>query len=389
MTQIIDLGKLRFNFAGQWLNTTEYEANDVVKYGGNVYVYIYGLKASATLPTDTVYWALMVEGFKFKGVYSSATTYHIGDGVAHGGKVYACILDNTNATPPNATYWSQFSDGIQYEGTYSGAAAYQKNDVVVYGGSAYIAKQDTTNNLPTASAFWDKFVEGVSSKAIYNSATTYVPDDIVAYGANLYRAIAGTLANVPTNTSYWSLYLSGVAFKGVWTTATAYGIGEVVSYGGNTYIALIQHASTTFAVDLAANKWLKYNSGIRYRGAWLISQTYLPDDVVTSDGSTYITTTLTTGGSAPSLGTNINFSLFAAAGIDGIDGSVVGLNKTGDSMTGPLIITTIAGSSGATINEFSTDKQFSDASDSAVPTEKATKAYMDKIQFNVYLNSIM
>ena len=69
MSQIIDLGKLRFHFAGDYDATTMYEVNDIVKYGGNVYVYTYALKASGNVPTDTTYWALMVDGFKFQSVY--------------------------------------------------------------------------------------------------------------------------------------------------------------------------------------------------------------------------------------------------------------------------------------------------------------------------------
>ena len=37
MSQIIDLGKLRFHFAGEYDAAQNYEVNDVVKYGGNVY----------------------------------------------------------------------------------------------------------------------------------------------------------------------------------------------------------------------------------------------------------------------------------------------------------------------------------------------------------------
>ena len=110
MSQIIDLGKLRFHFAGAYDAATTYEANDIVKYGGNVYVYTYGLKQSGKVPTDPAYWALMVEGFRFIGDYSNSANYRVGDGVAHGGKVYICILDSTGNTPPNATYWSQFAD---------------------------------------------------------------------------------------------------------------------------------------------------------------------------------------------------------------------------------------------------------------------------------------
>ena len=36
MAQILDLGKFRFDFKGAWSSATEYERNDVVRYGGNV-----------------------------------------------------------------------------------------------------------------------------------------------------------------------------------------------------------------------------------------------------------------------------------------------------------------------------------------------------------------
>ena len=169
MATILDLGKLRFHFAGAYDAATEYEMNDIVKYGGNVYVYANVVKATGNIPTNTAYWTLMVEGFKFRQVYDNATQYRVGDGVTHGGKVYICILDTQGNTPPNATYWSQFADGIQWEGDYNNATAYQKNDLVKYGSQVYIAKQDTTGNLPTDTTKWDKFVEGISPQGVYLS----------------------------------------------------------------------------------------------------------------------------------------------------------------------------------------------------------------------------
>ena len=190
MTQIIDLGKLRFSFAGEWLNTTVYESNDVVRYGGNVYVYTYALKTSANLPTNAAYWALMVEGINPQGVYAA--------------------------------------------------------DVA------------------------------------------YAPGDTVTYGGNLYRAL-GTVTNVlPDVTTSWGLLLTGFAFLGSWASGTAYKPNEVVQYGGNSYISLAAHASGAFSSDLAAAKWKKFNSGIRWRGAWAAGTAYLPDDVVTNGANTLL-----------------------------------------------------------------------------------------------------
>lgn len=478
MSQLIDLGKLRFHFAGNWSASTTYESNDIVKYGGNVYVYTYALKTAGTLPTDTAYWALMVEGFNFLGTFSTTANYKVGDGIAHGGVVYIAIKDSINITPPNATYWSRFLDGIQYEGEYSNTGIYQKNDVVRYGGSLYVAKQDGTNNLPTNTTYWDKFVEGVSPKSVYNDATAYVPNDLVAYGANIYRAKVETTGNQPSNTAFWELYVGGIKFQGnynpatqyfvndiavygnniyrsrltqsnilptvaanwelltsgnsykgvynnatgyyqgdivnyggnvyialgvttgnlptdatkwqiynsgfdfqgnwssvlqykigqvvsyggslykakadndnvnptttatwdkivagfkvsgVWATGTQYATEEVVTYGGNTYISILPHASTNFNTDLAAGRWQKFNSGIRWMGTWNSTTQYYKDDVVKAGSSSFIAVNDTIGGSNPAGGTNTNWSSFAT-GAEGF------LSKDGDAMLGMLTL---------------------------------------------------
>lgn len=289
MTTVVDLGKLRFYWAGDYNAATEYELNDVVKYGGNVYVYISVVKSVGNEPTDTEYWALMVEGINFLGDWSSATQYFIGDAIAYGSTIYVALADNINQQPDNfPLIWSQFTVGIQYEGVYSALTTYQKNDVVVYGPSAYIAKTTTSGNDPSNTTYWDAFVSGISAEGVYNNATAYVEDDVVAYGANLYVAKGNTTGNLPTDTTYWDLFIDTVRTRGTWTTATEYFVNDLVAYGGNTYVCLVQSVSGTFAIDLAASKWQVFNSGIRWRGAWSASTSYLTNDIVRNIGSSYI-----------------------------------------------------------------------------------------------------
>ena len=160
---LIDLGKLRFYWADSWNSSTEYELNDVVKYGGNAYVYTNALATTGNLPTNTTYWKTMVEGINFLGVYSTGTAYKPGDAVTHGGNLYLAENPTTGNTPPNATYWSKLASGIQYEGAFSSVTQYQKDDIVSYGGSVYIALQDTITNAPSSSAntaYWAKLVDG-------------------------------------------------------------------------------------------------------------------------------------------------------------------------------------------------------------------------------------
>ena len=173
MTQIVDLGKLRFYFAGSWNSATEYELNDVVRYGGNVYVYTNALATTGNLPTTTSHWSLLVSGFNFEGAWNSSTAYQINDAVTYGAKMYRALGVSTGSIPGvgNAN-WEIVADGIQYEGTWASGASYQKDDIVTYGGSAYIALRDTVGDQPNISTQdWDKLVDGTypdqSGKANY------------------------------------------------------------------------------------------------------------------------------------------------------------------------------------------------------------------------------
>lgn len=289
MPQLIDLGKLRFYFAGEYNPATTYEVNDVVKYGGNVYVYISVVSAAGNLPTNTAYWSLMLKGINFEGPYVNGTAYQVGDGVAHGGKVYIAIANSQSITPPNATYWSQFVDGIQYEGAYNGATTYQKNDVVSYGGKAYIAKVDGAGNLPSNPTYWDKLVDGIAASGVYNNATAYVPGNAVAYGANTYICILESTGNVPTNTTYWQPFSGGIEYRGEWAATTQYYPDDVVNRGGKTYIALLAHISSgAFSTDLDAAKWQAFNGGIRVTGDFAASTAYLTGDLAFDGVDTYI-----------------------------------------------------------------------------------------------------
>lgn len=53
------------------------------------------------------------------------------------------------------------------------------------------------------------------------------------------------------------LIVAGWNIRGNWLTATSYAVKDFVGNGGLGYVCLIAHTSGTFAVDLAAGKWLQ------------------------------------------------------------------------------------------------------------------------------------
>ena len=107
MAQILDLGKLRFNWKGAYSSSVEYTYNDLVKYGPNLYAFIATLGATNVAPpTDSAKWAIVSEGLSWKGTYTQGTLYYENDVVTDGTSTYIVTVEHTSPTPagllPNA-----------------------------------------------------------------------------------------------------------------------------------------------------------------------------------------------------------------------------------------------------------------------------------------------
>jgi hypothetical protein len=302
MAQILDLGKFRFDYRGAYSSATEYERNDVVQYGGNVYVYTLGTASTANLPTDTAFWALMVEGFNYRGIWSSATQYLISDLVSFGGKIYIALRDTLADNPVTETSdWAVFVDGIQYEGTWASDTSYQKGDVVKYGGNIWIAVNNSLASIPTTgNANWDILVYGVEWKGAYASGTAYKINDIVSYGGKAYINILASTGVVPTNVTNWALFSQGFQFEGTWSSSTNYQSGDVVNYGGLVYVAIADSLNSAPTDTLY---WAVLIEGISWEGTYNSLTTYNKNDIVSYGGSSWIAKQ-NTQGNTPEAGAN-------------------------------------------------------------------------------------
>jgi hypothetical protein len=303
MAQILDLGKFRFDFKGVYNPITEYERNDVVQYGGNVYVYTLGTASTGNLPTNTAFWSLMLEGFNYRATWSESTDYKLADVVSYGGKVYIALQDGTNKNPvTEGSYWSVLVDGIQYEGAWSSATSYQKGDVVKYGGNIFIATTNSVANVPsTGGGSWELLVYGVEFKGAYNDSTAYKINDIVSYGGKSYICILGATGNEPAaNPSNWAIFSSGFQWEGVWSSLTNYQAGDVVNYGGLVYVATADSLNSAPTDPLY---WAVLIEGIAWKGSYNALATYNKNDIVSYGGSSWIAKQNTTGNS-PTVGAN-------------------------------------------------------------------------------------
>ena len=254
------------SWTGDWAISTSYKLNDVVKYGGLLYICNDSHTSSATstlgLEADQAKWTLYAEGFDWKNNWSLNTRYKVNDLVRYGGYTYVCNTYHTSAATSllgleaDQAKWDEWNQGLEYKGAWSGSfVRYKINDVVKQGGGLWIC---TTQHTSTASfiadsaTYWSQFVEGVEFEDTWNSGTTYQPGDIVRYGGNQYIAKTNHFNATPsTSTTNWDLYTEAIRFQSDWTNATSYKIGEAVRLGGYTYLATQDSSSTAYTVTAA------------------------------------------------------------------------------------------------------------------------------------------
>jgi len=110
MAQILDLGKIRFQYKGDWSAATEYQFNDVVNYKGTAYCYVSTAKTTGTLTSNTSFWGIMAKGSLWEGTYSGSATYGLGSLVGYIGNIYqyTATVASAGTIPTDTSKWALF-----------------------------------------------------------------------------------------------------------------------------------------------------------------------------------------------------------------------------------------------------------------------------------------
>ena len=120
---MINLGKIKFSWKGDWVSGTAYTKDDVVKYGPNSYVCISAHTAGINFTATSSNFDLMTEGVDWDPTpYNALTTYPANTIVRYQDALYISLLETTGNLPTNPTYWDTLSvnrsqGNVYYVGT--------------------------------------------------------------------------------------------------------------------------------------------------------------------------------------------------------------------------------------------------------------------------------
>ena len=298
------LGRIRFVWKGAWSASTVYYKDDVIRFGGKVYLCQIGHTANANFNVDLdinpTKWNLMADGQRWRDAWSTVTVYEEGDLVKYGGTIYVCVDGHTSAATAtlglesNSAAWNQFVEGTDWKGSWTVLTRYKLNDIVRYGGINYICITGHTSATTVASGLegnsdnWQVYTQGQEYLGTWVTATRYKLNDVVKYGAGSWicttqHTAGGSFSGDSAN---WAQYVEGLEYESNWNNVTAYQPGDVVKYGGNNYVSKTQHLNSNPLTG--TTDWDLFAEGLSFQQSWAGGTSYKIGEVVTHGGNNYI-----------------------------------------------------------------------------------------------------
>lgn len=303
------LGRIRFIWKSDWTASTVYYKDDIVRNGGNTYVCVSGHTSTIDFPTDAeTHWNKISDGQEWKSNWTTATYYKENDIVKYGGYLYICNTAHTSAASTSLGLeddqlkWDLFCEGLDWKGDWLTLARYKINDLVKYNGTVYLCNEEHTSantealGLEADLSKWDTFSEGFVWQNDWTVDTRYRLNDIVRYGGTLYVCVEGhtsattAASGLEADQSKWEYLHKGVEYKGTHTANTRYKINDVVKYGGALWICTVYHTSQSL-LSQDESKWAQFVEGLEFEDSWDAGVNYQPGDFVTYGGYSYVAVT--------------------------------------------------------------------------------------------------
>jgi len=386
------LGRIRFIWKGTWAGSTTYTKDDIVRVGGRTYLCVVGHTSSSSFSTDVTnnptYWSQVSDGSAWKSSWATTTLYSINDLVIYGGRLYICNTSHTSAASTSLglendqAKWDVYATSFSFQGDWAISTRYKANDLVRYGGNTYVANTGHTsaatvaNGLELNSGYWDVYSKGFNWLGAWANATRYKTNDVVLYGGVSYvcntghtsqttnavivttaasasggtatltyaaqvvppyavgasitvagvtptafnitatvvscsttqvtyvlagtygpQTVAGTITGVgqlalEADLAKWDVFHKGIIYLGAWSgSAVRYKLNDVVKYGADLWICTTAHTST---VAFATGNWSIWVAGLQFYNSWNSGTTYQPGDLVTYGGYAYVGLTVNT-----------------------------------------------------------------------------------------------
>ena len=308
-----------FNWLGAWAINTRYKLRDLIYYGGVTYVcntpHTSASTASLGLENDQSKWDTFNQGITYLGTWSgSSVRYKANDVVKYGADLWICTLQHTStSTFPFTTNWSVFVNGFEFANTWSSATSYVQGDTVTYGGNTYVAIGTATNinqDPSTTAGYWQLFTTGFNFVGDWLNTTAYLVGNVVRLGGYTYVATADSTGQTPPNLTYWQRLNSGLRWNSTSATYTGLSATAVSSNGSGAQFTVVANKTVYTVTVTTTGSGYAANDTVKILGTSLGGLSPANDLVITVTGvSTGAISTISVAGIAVTWGSSVAYVL--------------------------------------------------------------------------------
>jgi hypothetical protein len=314
------ISRIRYTWKGDWSSGTTYYKDDVIAYGGKVYVCLVGHTAESgggfyndltSVVTDTIppapapRWEQMLDGFYWAGDWQTNNLYSVNDLVKYGGTVYKCIIPHTSSSligvdstffptyglENDQSSWEIYARTEDWKKDWETNTPYRVGDIVRYG--AYVYRCITAHESISSSSAgleadvinWQLVHVGIDYLGTFNPTSRFKVNDVVKYGARAYICTQAHDASGVFDSNKWTVYAPGLEYDQTWDPVETYQIGDVVKYGGYSYFALTFNQNNEPSVN--PGDWELLSIGYNWRNSYNSLTSYLVGDTVRRGGYLY------------------------------------------------------------------------------------------------------
>ena len=299
------LGRLKFNWRGDWATSTAYVIDDIVKFGANTYVCTSNHTSTATettwYSTDASNWSLHVEGIRNVGTYDQGTFYKVNDVLKYGNTQYRVTagIGTTESlefaasqyTPTEASYnpvTGVMTLVVNGHGLTAGdkikiaenSITFTCNEDSHGSDHAYPRSTDPIN---------DKWlgITNVTSNTFDVQVLDTAPSTNVTQ--HLFKsALSGAITRQQATFNV-ERYVSGFNGEGTWKAGIIYEVGDVVAYAGNSYVAITTSTQGVIPPTELDVEWNFLSEGIDAVGlsTYEDGRTYYRGELAQTGGNVY------------------------------------------------------------------------------------------------------
>jgi len=241
------------SFEQEWQSNTNYGYGALLKYNGIVYKCVKAHTSQTYLEDNLDSWEVFVDGIEYRGDFVDTTEYRKNDLVRYGGSIFRCTETHISLSTLDDTKFVLEFPGNQFSGDWNETSAYNQGDIVTYGGYLWYAERNNLDQNPAnddSTQYWSVIAKTQSFAGQWDPNAQYKPGDVVQRGGNLLmaRQDIGISQGDDSAKDYldgdlWELVVSGKNNRSSWIPGTLYSRNDVVNYLGTAWICTEEHMS--------------------------------------------------------------------------------------------------------------------------------------------------